>query len=211
MSNMWKVAACLGFVLVALSACYLAGGRGAEQTESMATDTKIPTEDKLVMAEDFGLGIRVGTPEADVISRLGEPVQTIEEDTSRLLIFNPSGLGNGKFSPLGIGIVKPSCKTYAVYVFSAKNDWVREKVTLFGRPIEKVSLDYLQSLLPSGNVKDSPLETRAFSWESAQEIQLPDGVRGRKYRITAVFGADGVLYKLNGGVLLTTILAFETQ
>jgi len=56
MSNMWKVAACLGFVLVALSACCLADSMST-RSESTPPDTRAQTEDKLVRAEDFGTGI----------------------------------------------------------------------------------------------------------------------------------------------------------
>ena len=151
--------------------------------------TKAPFENKLVMAEDFGLGISVGTPEADVISRLGEPIWIDDHQFVRNLSY-------GHYS-LSIDIRKPSHTISTVFVFDPQDDWIKDRMSLFGMPIHMVTLDYLQSLLPTGKVKDTteahfPYISLTFSWHSARAVLLPDGYQCVMYMIRAWF-RDGVL------------------
>jgi len=188
MSNLWKAVTCLGLVILALSARCLASDMGTRPTPP---GTKAPFEDELVLAEDFGLGIRVGTPEADVISRLGEPEYISDYQFVRSICYGPYSLV--------IDIRKPSHTISTVFVFDVQDDWIKERrMSLFGKPIHKVTLDYLKSVLPTGKVEDTSeaylhlFNNLTFSWQSARVLPLPYGYQWVYYMISAEF-RDGVI------------------
>ena len=150
------------------------------------------------MAEDFGLGIRLWTPEDEVISRLGKPKWIRDGKFARSLIYGSATSGNREAGPLAIDIRKPSEVTYGVIVFDVQDDWVKERMSLFGKPVHEITLEYLQSVLPTGEVKAGPakaipFEGEMFSWVSALDLQTPGGDPSHKLRLVALFKTDGVL------------------
>ncbi len=145
-------------------------------------------ETKRVFDEDLGIGLPLGTHQRKVDAVLGQPVKTLDTNGLRGLFYGPVTWEELDMIPLCVQIEKSSGTVSAIYVYDAQSAYVREKLTLFGKGLGDITLDYLRSVLPSGTTGSAePVGDKVFHWVSPSQRNSESRREGHEAELHAFF------------------------
>ena len=120
----------------------------------------LSSEADLVFYEDFGVGIALGTRDDKVLCALGPASWEREFKHNRGYSFGPN-------LALAVNIYKATSSVSDIYIFNARDEHVRSRLTLFGQSLQDITPQYLSSILPSGTLGPGGIVAdQRFSWEA---------------------------------------------